>query len=126
MDYLQRDIAQCPRVAVYGTLKRGQRNHHRLGDATHLGHDYLTALTLYDLGPYPGAKLTTSRGALVEVYVINSEQLALLDQLEECCHHAPLAGTYHRAVFKTRYGTAWSYLYNPDVQEEARIQDGVW
>ncbi|MFP3344327.1 gamma-glutamylcyclotransferase family protein [Halomonas sp. SIMBA_159] len=66
-------MAQCYRVAVYGTLKCGQRNHHWLEGATHLGHDYPTALTMYDLEPYPGAKLTTSRGALIEVYVISSE-----------------------------------------------------
>lgn len=57
-----------------------------------LGHDYLNALTLYDLRPYTGAKLKNSRGALVEVYVINSEQLALIDQLEESCQRCMRGG----------------------------------
>ncbi|UYV19430.1 gamma-glutamylcyclotransferase [Halomonas qaidamensis] len=126
MDNLKRDIARCPRVAVYGTLKRGQRNHHWLGGTALLGHDYLTALTLYDLGPYPGAKQKASQGALVEVYAINSDQLALLDQLEEYCHHAPLTGTYCREIFQTRHGSAWCYLYNYGVKDKMRIDNGEW
>ncbi|MGM0522062.1 MAG: gamma-glutamylcyclotransferase family protein [Pseudomonadota bacterium] len=126
MDHLQRDIKRCPRVAVYGTLKRGYRNHSWLEGATLLGQDYLRTITLYDLGHCPGAKQEPSNGAVIEVYAINPEQLALLDQLEDYVAHAPRTGIYDRAIFSTQYGDAWCYLYNADVKVDARIESGEW
>jgi len=92
MDHLQRDIQRCPRVAVYGTLKQDCHNNYWLEGATLLGRGRLTALTLYDLGPYPGAKAKVSTGAAVEIYTMHAEQLALLDQLEGYFAHAPHQG----------------------------------
>lgn len=126
MNHLARDILQCHRVAVYGTLKKGRRNHGWLEGAPLLGSDRLTAITLYDLGLYPGAKAIGSEGALVEIYTINAEQLALLDQLEDYSSAAPSAGLYRRVVFTTRHGNAWCYLYNLDVDESRRVEDGEW
>ncbi|MGS2742550.1 gamma-glutamylcyclotransferase family protein [Halomonas sp. LS-001] len=126
MHHLARDILHCHRVAVYGTLKKGRRNHHWLEGAHLLGRDRLSAITLYDLGPYPGAKALGSGGAVVEVYSINADQLALLDQLEGYAMAAPSEGLYHRAVFTTRHGDAWCYLYNPEVDESRRVKDGEW
>ncbi|MDR5898183.1 gamma-glutamylcyclotransferase [Halomonas vilamensis] len=126
MDHLQRDIKRCPRVAVYGTLKRGYRNHDWLKGATLLGQDRLSTLTLYDLGPYPGAKQEASHGAVIEVYAITPEQLALLDELEDYIAHAPSTGVYDRAIFPTLFGDAWCYLYNADVASVARIDSGEW
>lgn len=59
-------ITRTPLVAVYGTLKRGLRNHHWLDDADFLGSDRLADVTLYDLGPFPGAKLEPSRGVEID------------------------------------------------------------
>ncbi|MCL5426119.1 MAG: gamma-glutamylcyclotransferase [Gammaproteobacteria bacterium] len=126
MDHLQRDIQRCPRVAVYGTLKQGQRNHHWLEGATLIGHDRLAAITLYDLGPYPGAKLAPSNGSVVEIYAINAQQLKRLDQLEDYFHHAPNEGVYDRAVLATRHGEAWCYLFNANVEEQSKISSGDW
>ncbi len=123
---LQRDIQRCPRVAVYGTLKQGQHNHYWLEGAERIGRDRLTTLTLYDLGPYPGAKAESSAGAVVEIYAINAEQLALLDQLEGYFTHAPRQGLYNRAIFSTQHGKAWCYLYNAETNHEARIENGEW
>ena len=91
-----------------------------------LGRDRLTALTLYDLGPYPGAKAVPSPGAVVEVYAINAEQLALLDQLEGYAAAAPSEGLYNRAILPTRHGDAWCYVYNPEVNESTKIEQGEW
>ncbi|WP_404471062.1 gamma-glutamylcyclotransferase [Vreelandella venusta] len=126
MEHLQRDIQRCPRVAVYGTLKQGQHNHYWLDGAPLLGTDRLTAITLYDLGPYPGAKAESSAGTVVEIYAINAEQLALLDQLEGYLPHAPRQGLYNRAIFPTQHGEAWCYLYNAETKHEARVENGEW
>ncbi|NOG30551.1 gamma-glutamylcyclotransferase [Halomonas sp. TBZ9] len=126
MGHLQRDIQRCPRVAVYGTLKQGQHNHYWLNGAPLLGNDCLTAITLYDLGHYPGAKAEASAGSVVEVYTINTEQLALLDQLEGYNAHAPKEGLYNRVILTTRHGEAWCYLYNSEVKHEALIENGEW
>lgn len=126
MDYLQRDIQRCPRVAVYGTLKKGRRNHHWLEAATLIGHDRLDAITLYDLGPYPGAKLTPSSGAVVEIYAINAQQLKRLDELEDYFHDTPHEGVYDRAVLATQHGEAWCYLYNADIDDTKHISSEEW
>lgn len=126
MARLTQDILECPRVAVYGTLKQGHRNHHWLQGARLLGQDRLTALTLYDLGSYPGVKAWQSKGAIVEIYAVNAEQLAMLDQLEGYAAAAPSEGLYNRAIFPTRLGKAWCYLYNPEIHEGMKIENGEW
>ena len=126
MQHLHRSIQRCPRVAVYGTLKHGHRNHHWLNGADMLGQDRLTGITLYDLGPYPGAKLTPSTGVMVEVYAINAEQLARLDELEDYLHNSPDKGMYDRRVLATQYGDAWCYIYNPPVEATSQIKSGEW
>ncbi|WP_276313943.1 gamma-glutamylcyclotransferase family protein [Vreelandella venusta] len=72
-----------------------------------------------DLGPYPG-------GAVVEIYAINAEQLALLDQLEGYFAHAPHQGLYNRAIFPTQHGEVWCYLYTAAVDEQNQISSGKW
>ena len=126
MKHLYRDIQRCLRVAVYGTLKHGHRNHHWLGGALLLGQDRLTEITLYDLGPYPGAKRTPSTGVAVEAYVINAKQLARLDELEDYLHHSPEKGTYDRTILSTQHGDAWCYIYNPAVEKASLINSGEW
>ena len=126
MQHLHRSIQRCPRVAVYGTLKHGHRNHHWLNGADMLGQDRLTEITLYDLGPYPGAKLTPSTGVTVEVYAINAEQLARLDELEDYLQNSPDKGMYDRRVLATQYGDAWCYIYNPPVEATSQIKSGEW
>jgi len=126
MQHLHQAIQRCPRVAVYGTLKHDHRNHHWLNGADMLGQDRLTGITLYDLGPYPGAKLTPSTGVTVEVYAINAEQLARLDELEDYLHNSPVKGMYDRRVLATQYGDAWCYIYNPPVEATSQIKSGEW
>ena len=126
MQHLHQAIQHCPRVAVYGTLKHGHRNHYWLNGANMLGQDRLTGITLYDLDPYPGAKLTPSTGVMVEVYAINAEQLARLDELEDYLHNSPDKGMYDRRVLATQYGDAWCYIYNPPVEATSQIKSGEW
>jgi gamma-glutamylcyclotransferase (GGCT)/AIG2-like uncharacterized protein YtfP len=113
-------------VAVYGTLKRGLCNHHLMRAAPYLGSDRLHEITLYDLGPYPGAKLEASDGIVIEVYAVSAAQLAGLDALEEYNAEAPEQGMYNRVLVQTRFGPAWVYIYNPSVNELTVQRQGSW
>lgn len=119
-------IQRTPLVAVYGTLKRGLRNHHWLSEAEFLGSDRLVAITLYDLGPYPGAKPEPSLGIEVEVFRVDSSVLAGLDRLEGYRVRAPKQGDYDRLVHRTAFGPAWLYLYNHNVSGCHPIREGAW
>lgn len=113
-------------VAVYGTLKRGLVNHHLLSRAHFLGEDCLCAITLYDLGPYPGAKAEQSQGIDVEVYAITPAELEQLDALEDFRADAPEQGEYTRVLLDTAFGAAWLYLYNPAVHNKPVQRRGSW
>jgi gamma-glutamylcyclotransferase (GGCT)/AIG2-like uncharacterized protein YtfP len=67
---------------VYGTLLRGQANHHYLGDAVFLGEDAISNACLVDLGEYP-MLLPGTEQIEGEVYRISAAILADLDELEE-------------------------------------------
>ncbi|MDX5297383.1 MAG: gamma-glutamylcyclotransferase [Gammaproteobacteria bacterium] len=114
------------RVAVYGTLQRGECNHGVLGGARYLGTDDLTRIVLYELGGYPGAHWGASDGIQVEVYAVDAMTLIALDELEECVPDAPAQGLYRREPIETRFGTAWIYLYNPPVPDQVPIRQGRW
>lgn len=114
------------RVAVYGTLKRGLANHHLLQLAHYLGSDCLHAITLYDLGPYPGAKIEASDGIDIEVFAVTQEQLIALDELEEYNRQSPELGMYNRVQLQTCYGLAWVYIYNPAVDGLVAQRRGSW
>ena len=67
---------------VYGTLKRGGRLHsHNMKGATFVGQDRIAGVDLFRIQWYPAAKLGS--GTLHgEVYEINDEILARMDQVE--------------------------------------------
>ncbi|MDN3520656.1 gamma-glutamylcyclotransferase family protein [Halomonas ramblicola] len=119
-------IQRTPLVAVYGTLKRGLRNHHWLEGADFLGTDRLTTATLYDLGPYPGAKPEPSRGIEVEVFRVDARLLAGLDRLEDYRVRTPRHGDFDRVIHTTAFGPAWLYLYNHAVDGCPMIREGGW
>lgn len=112
-------------VAVYGTLKRGQSNHHYLSSAEHLGDAQLDGFALYDLGPWPAVK--REPGVIrVEVYAVDAATFAALDELEDYCAEAPAQGLYDRIEVNTPCGRAWLYLYNGAVLPRQRLNSGNW
>jgi len=104
-------------LAVYGTLKRGFCNAHWLSGARFVGEDRLPAIRLHDLGPYPGAVALPSRGVPVEVYALTVAHLRRIDELEDYDAAQPSRGLYDRRPFRTRFGTAWVYLYNGEISQ---------
>ena len=118
--------ANTHRVAVYGPLRRGKSNHALLVDQQFIGRTTLTAITLYDLGEYPGAKLEQSDGVVVEIYDVSPEVMQQLDQFEDYDPEQPSHGLYDRKRLHTSFGLAWVYLYNPEVQGAKPIRAGAW
>ncbi|WP_411876516.1 gamma-glutamylcyclotransferase [Vulcanococcus limneticus] len=133
-------------VFVYGTLKRGHRNHHWLAGASFLGERQLGGAQLFDLGPFPmavagaGASATPAASAAAageatageagntttwihgELYRVSAEGLDQLDLLEGCPR------LYGRHWLQLLDGShAWVYLGRPRQVRHARLlADGLW
>jgi len=108
-------------VFVYGTLKRGQSNHHWLSGARWQGEVALAGLVLHDLGPFPMAVEGegTVRG---ELYAVDAAGLARLDVLEG---HPRL---YNRLIRPLPDGRqAWVYVGRAaQVRHAPQLPDGDW
>lgn len=108
-------------VFVYGTLRRGQSNHHWLSDARWLGEQELEGLLLHDLGPFPMAVPGEGRVA-GELYAVSPARLAQLDRLEG------YPRLYDRRRWPLADGRAtWVYVgRRQQVRHAPLLADGVW
>lgn len=109
------------RVFVYGTLMRGECNHHYLRAARLLG----TASTppccrLYSLGAYPVLCFAGRQRVTGEVYLISQRQLRLIDALEQY----PLV--YERRCIPTPFGPAWVYFQSSPPRAASSLPSGRW
>lgn len=115
-------------VFVYGTLKRGCKNHRFLAGQSYVG----TARTapgfrLYHLGKYPGmiADQTDTEGVSGEVWSVDTATLARLDAFEGVPE-----GLYRRvpapllAPFENQ--TVYTYLYARDLGPHRALGSDVW
>ena len=101
------------RVFVYGTLKRGHRNHYLLQNADFLGSCILPGFELWDLGSYPGLRPSADPRDTVqaELYETDDETLAALDRLEDYYGPGHPRNLYDRILTADAQGTeAWVYL----------------
>lgn len=112
---------ECDLLFVYGTLKRGLANHHRLGGACFIAEAVMEGVDLHDLGPFPMAIAGDGR-AQGELYRVDGEQLALLDRFEG------VPRLYERCRRRLSDGRqAWIYLGRPrQVRHSPRLGAGVW
>lgn len=108
-------------VFVYGTLRQGQRNHYMLGSSYFLGV-YVTepCYTMLDLDTYPGVVHGGHCAITGELYRVTPATLATLDELED------YPNLYDRAVFETKHGRAWIYLYRRRTGCEHVVACGDW
>ena len=108
-------------VFVYGTLLRGESNHHRLAGSTFLGNDSLCYTVLFDQGMYP--ILRPGSGIVFgERWSVSTATLSDLDQLEG---HP----VWYQRVFETldSGAQAWVYLGSESmVRGLSVIPDGNW
>lgn len=110
---------------VYGTLMRGQANHHFLAGSRFGGAWRMPGLMLHDLGPFPMAVATTDTAAdsvQGELWWVDAACLARVDRLEG---HPRL---YERRQLPLEGGQrAWVYLGRPrQVRHSPLLPDGRW
>lgn len=111
------------RIFVYGTLKRGCKNHRQLAGQTCIGEARTTpGYQLYDLGDYPGmvADPSDTTGVTGEVWSVDADALSRLDAFEGV-HE----GLYRRApvalLAPFDHGTTQSYFYLFDLVGRSKI-----
>jgi gamma-glutamylaminecyclotransferase len=104
---------------LYGTLKRGQKNHRLLAAQRFVG-DAATEprYRLYDLGQYPGMVADTANGLAVagELWEVDDGCLAELDEFEG----VPELYVRQRVALQGTAGPVESYLYNRAIPPGAR------
>jgi gamma-glutamylcyclotransferase (GGCT)/AIG2-like uncharacterized protein YtfP len=126
-----------PVVAVYGTLRRGCRNHGLLDGAEPLGDGHVAGtLWLVETEehrryPYPALLLDDQGQVVVECFrIIGASQLASLDRLESFDPDDEAGSEYVRRsvpVAGARVATAQVYVYRGPREHLARpIPNGDW
>lgn len=101
------------KLYVYGTLMTGNTERVQVPGR------------LYDLGWYPGAKISTPEcgtSFLAEIREITDAQLKSFDRYEGYYENSPAASLYIRKP----YLDGWIYEYNRTPSEDRFIESGDW
>jgi gamma-glutamylcyclotransferase (GGCT)/AIG2-like uncharacterized protein YtfP len=124
------------RVFVYGTLKEGHALDRPAFSEKRLASDEaIVGGDLFDLGWFPGVKLSGNGKVYGEVHTYPEKEmpdlLATLDSIEGCNHKDPDKGLYRRVLVDVKLKTgevvkAWIYEKNGIMSPERKIEGGVW
>lgn len=117
------------RLFVYGTLRRGGRNHGLVaGHLQGVIPGFVEGYQLFHLEggrPYPYPGMVPGPGRVYgEVLFLPEEVLSLIDDLEDEGVEYQRKGV----TVQTEEGPleAWAYVYLGDVSEAAFLPEGVW
>ena len=109
------------RVFVYGTLLRGESNHHWLAGAHYLGPWRTPArFRLFSLGSYPVLCPGGRQAVPGEIYAVDRAGLAALDQLEE------YPAFYDRIQLTSPFGPVWVYVQHRVPARARLLRSGDW
>jgi gamma-glutamylaminecyclotransferase len=104
---------------LYGTLKRGHKNHYLLSGQRSLGEAATEPrYRLYDLGPYPGLVEGAASGLAVtgELWEVDAVCLANLDEFEG----VPALYVREQVAMQGVAGPVQTYLYNRAIPSGTR------
>lgn len=118
------------KVAVYGSLRKQMGNHRLMVgiEAQYLGTTFTTeSYTMYSLGGFPKVQLGRATCPIkVEVYEVDDEGLARLNQLEGYRGEGR-DNFYDRSEIQTNnYGPALMYHIEGEGRQESIVPDGDW
>lgn len=117
------------KVAVYGTLRKGQSNNARLSDSKYIGSfesdpEY-TMKSIHD--SFPGIKKGGNSSIFFEVYEVSLKTLKSIDKLEGYVKLNDVKNYYNRRIIETPWGKAITYLYNSKFTNlNTEIPSGNW
>jgi gamma-glutamylcyclotransferase (GGCT)/AIG2-like uncharacterized protein YtfP len=117
-------------VFVYGTLRRGGSNHHRMSGADFMSEGVVRG-NIYHIAWYPGLVLGDEGDVHGEVYSVDAGQLLELDAFEGLSA-GEIEGTEYRrvktVVFKPDGSTlpAWAWEWIGLIDPSRWIQTGDW
>jgi gamma-glutamylcyclotransferase (GGCT)/AIG2-like uncharacterized protein YtfP len=118
------------KVAVYGTLRKGQRSNYILSEATYLGKfESEPQYTMASIGnTYPGIKKVGNTSITFEVYdEITPKTLERLNQLEGYKTKGDPNNLYDRKTINTPWGKALYYVFNSNFNKNHTIiTSGDW
>jgi gamma-glutamylcyclotransferase (GGCT)/AIG2-like uncharacterized protein YtfP len=110
------------RLFVYGTLKKGQNNHHFLKHSNFETSDVIEKTDMYDLGGFPGVVKGKNK-VHVESYIVNEKTLQEIDRLEGHPYF------YNRQIIRSSSGKkGWIYIFLRDkyLKKENLLTNGIW
>jgi gamma-glutamylcyclotransferase (GGCT)/AIG2-like uncharacterized protein YtfP len=108
-------VRRCPLALVYGTLKRGERNHPLIADAVCHGTVLSAAGFRLDLGDPPAVDRGGRAQIEGDLFAVTARQLARMDELER---HPDW---YARELVALADGReAWMYLHGIPRRTPAR------
>ena len=107
---------------IYGTLKRGERNHRLLVGASFVGEAVTEPrYRLHDCGAHPALVEDETNGRAIrgEVYLVGPATLRRLDLLED----APDLYELRPVRLQNFTPPVWTYLYRQDVSDLPECDD---
>ncbi|MGC4016509.1 MAG: gamma-glutamylcyclotransferase family protein [Luteolibacter sp.] len=113
------------RVFVYGTLRSGGSNHHRMAGAARIASAVVRG-RLYRIDWYPGVVLDAEADEVVgEIYDVSDRQFEALNEYEGDEYHCvEIEARGYQPPDETFYVKLWEWKGTPD--PERRIPHGDW
>ena len=114
-------------VGVYGSLRRGQSNHHYYLSESDYKGTFTTEpeYTLHSLSWYPGLKQNGNHSVVMEVYEVDEKTLETLNRLEGY-RPGEKVSFYDRIEINTPWGKAFTYIYVNELSKDSIVESGDW